>query len=844
MRHCHPLMRLYKFAGICTCFFVAAATGLSQSSLANTFLNAQLGQLKPLKKSAVPIDVKTHASTPQAPAPNLATQLRINADGYSITYPWAYAVPAAAFYHGTHLWVVFGALTTITSDTQQPLSYHGLPTGMVVVPNARATIIGYSISPSHSYALERSGTTWRLDVQKQDMAPRYAMVPQHSTDLLRGDELVFKTADAGMPVSFRTQDNPDDVMVAPLYEGGHGVSVPLSFNGAQLLQSAQGIALVTANPHVQLLKLEAGIAVADLSSPLKLHTAEPVKTDTPHSTVGLISVQSLIVQTPERYLRQKQRLWFELSVAPAGLRQEKRWQLAKFFLANTMPQEALAALGALLKFDHDLLNTPQFRAMRGIASLEARQFAPAEDDLKQTYLDGEPEIWLWRSLIHTRNAHDQLALDAFNKGASVAGFMPTAARVRFQFNAMDAALNLGNAAFVEKEYSLLPIDEMNAQDVALADYYKGRLSNLDHKPDEANLRFVHVQSAGNRQTSARATLALVQNNLALKKISPEAAIVKLERLRFAWRNSDFELDLLDTIATLYVQSHKYREALSAYRQASQYFPNSDHVQKISAKMDGLFRQLFLSGLASDLSPVAALALYDDFQALTPLGDDGDRMIRQIVNRLVDVKLYDRAAGLLQHQVKYRLEGTAQAGVATRLAMIEVLGHHPEKAIDALRATRQQALPDDVRAERNLIEARALTDVDRGDEAALLIEGNHSYTADTIRSDIAWHLKDWRTVVALSQKLLSGAKASDAEKHIMRMAFGYTMLGDGRGATQLRTRYSANIVTLGYRNAFQLLTSGNPIGMAEINTISAALASLDMLDGAQLYTLAAYKALKT
>ncbi len=833
-----------RTTGARTCLLLGAAMCMAKPTLAKTFLGAQLDQLQSLKNTSALVDVKTHAVVSQASAHTLVTQLRTNPDGFSVIYPWAYAVPAAAFYHGAHMWVVFGAPITVTSDTRQPISSRGAPTGMMVVPNARATIIGYSIKPSQAYTLERTGTAWRLDVKKQDMAPRFNMTPEHKADAIRGEELLFRTTDASTPVSFRSQDNQDDVMVAPLYQGGHGVNTPLSFNGATLLSSAQGIAVATANPHVELLKLDEGIAVADLSNTLDVPKVDTSRTDRPRSKLGLISVQSLKAQTPEAYIREKQKLWFELSVAPANERQGKRWQLARFFLANTMPHETLAALGALLKFDHDLVNTPQFRAMRGIAYLEAHQFASAEDDLKPVYLDGEPEIWLWRSLLHARTGQHQWALDAFNKGASVAGFMATPERLQFQFSAIDAALNIGDVTFAAKEVSLLPIRDMNAQDTAHTEYCRGRLLTLNHKLAEANVHFLHVQSTGDRQSAARATLALVQNNLLLKTMPAEAAIARLERLRFAWRNSDFELDLLDTLASLYVQSHKYREALSAYRQATQYFPNSDRVQAMAVKMDGLFHQLFLNNLASDLPPVAALALYNDFQMLTPLGDDGDRMIRQIANRLVDVKLYGRAAGLLQHQVKYRLEGTAQAGVATRLAMINVLDHHPEKAIDALRATRQQALPDDVRAERNLIEARALTDLDKGDEAAILIEHDHSYTADTIRSDIAWHNKGWKTVVSLSQKLLSGAKTGDAEKHIMRMAFAYTMLGDTAGASQLRTRYSASVAATRYSSAFQLLTSGNVIGMAEINSISAALASLDMLDGAQSYTLAAYKALKT
>ena len=76
------------------------------------------------------------------------------------------------------------------------------------------------------------------------------------------------------------------------------------------------------------------------------------------------------------------------------------------------------------------------------------------------------------------------------------------------------------------------------------------------------------------------------------------------------------------------------------------------------------RLLFLDGNADGLEPVQALALFYDFKELTPIGSDGDLMVRKLVRCLVDVDLLDQAAELLKYQADERLDGVPCAQVAT------------------------------------------------------------------------------------------------------------------------------------------------------------------------------------
>ena len=129
-----------------------------------------------------------------------------------------------------------------------------------------------------------------------------------------------------------------------------------------------------------------------------------------------------------------------------------------------------------------------------------------------------------------------------------------------------------------------------------------------------------------------------------------------------------------------------------------------------------FDSLFLAGKGDALPAIDALALFYDFRELTPIGRRGDEMIRRLADRLVSVDLLYQASELLQHQVDHRLQGAARAQVATRLAVIYLMDRKPDRALAALRATRIADLNNDLRNQRLLLEARALSEIGRHDVA--------------------------------------------------------------------------------------------------------------------------------
>ena len=92
---------------------------------------------------------------------------------------------------------------------------------------------------------------------------------------------------------------------------------------------------------------------------------------------------------------------------------------------------------------------------------------------------------------------------------------------------------------------------------------------------------------------------------------------------------------------------------------------------------------------------------------------------------------------MQYQVDHRLQGAGRAQVATRLAVIYLMDRKPDRALATLRASRTGGLSNDLRDQRLLLEARALSDLGRHELALEVIADVTGRAADRLRADILW-----------------------------------------------------------------------------------------------------------
>jgi hypothetical protein len=305
------------------------------------------------------------------------------------------------------------------------------------------------------------------------------------------------------------------------------------------------------------------------------------------------------------------------------------------------------------------------------------------------------------------------------------------------------------------------------------------------------------------------------------EISQANVLRALETLAVMWRGDRIEVKALQMLARIYSDTGRYGESFAAVRTATKLQPDSEISRQAQDAAAALFAQLFLSPKGEDLPPVDALGMFYEYRELTPIGRRGDEMIRRLADRLVAVDLLDQASELLQYQVDRRLEGSARAQVAARLAMVYLTSRKADRAISALRTTRIADLSGELRQQRLLLEARAQSDVGRHDLALDIISNIAGREAIRLRSDIYWASRRWRDF-----KPLNPVEKGD----VIRAVVGYALAEDSIGLARFREKYAPLMSGEADRATFDTASKPAAVNSAEFAQIAKMAASVDTLDG--------------
>jgi hypothetical protein len=293
---------------------------------------------------------------------------------------------------------------------------------------------------------------------------------------------------------------------------------------------------------------------------------------------------------------------------------------------------------------------------------------------------------------------------------------------------------------------------------------------------------------------------------------------------------------LRKLASLYFANHQWREGLRTLRVATKNFEGNDAARSAQDDMRAAFANLYLKGGADKLPPVEALALFWDNQDLTPIGADGDEMIRRMADRLVSVDLLGPAAQLLAYQIDKRLDnGVAKASIATRLATIYLMDHKPQAAVEVLHNSQVSGIPDDIGHERLLLEARAFAALKQWDNAIDLIDVDDSPDTRRLRADIYWESGNWEVAGQKIEGLLdtrwSDASAlTDGERaEVLRMAVAYSLANDEAGVDRLREHFTSKMAGTPDAKAFAVLSQSIDLHGIAFRDAAASIASVDTLE---------------
>jgi tetratricopeptide (TPR) repeat protein len=767
-----------------------------------------------------------------------------------LRFPWRAPLGAAVFRRGDGVWIVFDSPAALGLPSLSGLKG---PDGRPLVRNARIlsgrgyAALRLSVRPDIPVSAQAEGAQWIVTLGSA-AAPNQTPDPVNVT-VDQSETVGLAATVAGATGVFWLQDPVvgDRVAAVTALPPLKTLVQRRSFVGGALLPTAQGLAVeavvdgldVSTSRDVVRIGRRNGLSLASAAQDTHFGAAA-LGDPQPAAEPAVIDFANWSKVGPDGFNGRYAQL-FDKAVREAGEHKagkvQARMALARFLVGSELNFEAVGVLNLLARTDPGVLATAEFRGLRGAAKVMAGRYKDAIAEFSAPALAVDRSAALWRGYIAVRTGDLAGARQSFAMGRLALGGFSGRWKARLARAAAESELAAGDLRGASQTLDIATAASNGDEDETMANrlVMARVLESGGHVTEALNL-YDAVGKARHGAVSAPAALRALQIRVAHNMVTPSQAAPELNTLRFRWRGDATELEVVRTLSRIELQQGRYRDALEVLRSAGKRLADLPAASAIQTDLSQAFRALFLEGRADGMQPIQALGLFYDFRDLTPIGADGDTMVRRLARRLVDVDLLGQAAELLKYQAEKRLDGVARADVATDLATIYLMDHKPEDALGAINASRTTVLPTWLNAQRRLVEARALMALGRTEHALEVLSQDKSPDVIALRAEAAWAGRDWARAAAAYDGLLGtrwkspGALTPEEEGRLMRAGVAYSLAGDDAALTRLRSRYARLADGAKAREMLRVALSGMAAGDASPAAYGRAVAEVDSFAG--------------
>ncbi|WGS01612.1 tetratricopeptide repeat protein [Bradyrhizobium sp. ISRA443] len=797
----------------------------------------------PAEKAPAAENVVTPAAAPQSSSEARANgkpsvEAQRASDGLRVTFSFPAATPAALFRRADAVWMVFDTPDVIDVD---PIRAKG---GSIIADVTRFALdkgqaVRFRLNRPQMPSLESDdrsrGVSWTLTFADRVQKPPLPLTVVRNITEPALANVSVPLANPGQFHRLVDPDAGDTLWVVTAPPPTRGILKRQDFVELSLMESIHGLVV---RPNADDVKAEIGDDKVTLGRPggLTLSSADVAAERATAAVKPLFDIDEWHKNRSENFLNRLDSLIDATASANADQLPQARLDLADFYMARGMYEEAHAVTNLMLSESKRGSETPAMVMVHAIASILIGRPAQGLKDLASPVIGNGYDAQLWKGLAFAREGKWVEAREKFNNVEFSVATLPSDLQRIVTMNAMKASLEVKDYAGAARRKSDLDVvgvpDDLKPATAVL----KGRLAEALGQEKDALDSYHFAAISSDRQAAAEGKLLETLLRQKRGEIGQDEVLKELELLSMMWRGDNIELKTLFVLSKIYAETGRYADAFAVSRAATRLQPNAPESRQAQDAASALFVQLFLGPKGDEMSPIDALSTFYEYRELTPIGRRGDEMIRRLADRLVGVDLLDQAADLLQYQVDKRLEGAARAQVAARLAMVYLTNRKPDRAIAALRSTRIADLSGELRQQRLLLEARAQSDVGRHDLALDIISNITGREAIRLRSDIYWAARRWREA-SEQIELYYGDRWRDftplnaAEKaDIIRAVVGYALAEDAIGLARFREKYAPLMSGEADKLAFDTASKPVATSSAEFALIARMAASVDTLDG--------------
>ena len=729
-----------------------------------------------------------------------------------MTLPWEKLVSAAIYVRGDALWMVFDHYTQVPL-TQLPPKYI---TGAKQISDRQSTILKLTLSPT---GIKNVNGLWATREQNSWVL-YYGNPPPQKPILITtpedtgANEIKLVVRHTSEPFNMLDPEIGDTLFVVPVRDPGNRVFPGRRFVEFEILPTLQGVVLLRRSDDPSYKVTREGVEITSkqrlLTSPVVKRPIEPEKdaaTKFPHSKVA-----GEIMETPKGELEKKTmypfahmtdpvhfmptyyKLLAELQAEPEATRSQVRLKMAEHFFLNQYYAEALGLLRDIM------IDDPEFAATAGIKPMiagslfmmerydqAAEAFSHIIENKEMPEYAQEQKLWNW---VSSRMVQQQnlvvLKKEEFDVAPALDTYLasyPFPLRRKLLLAYQEQLLNdsrTGIARKVSKEIRSL---DPTADETEMLVFFEARALLIDGKNEPGLQQMQDIMN--NAQNPRIRTMALIECTRMARqagKMTLPEAIAALEKGRIEWRGDAVEFALLKQLGQYYIDNKQYTEGLRVWRELVTQFPGTSESLKVASDMAKVFATLFdTGGAAYQLPPLQALSAFFEFNELTPVGVQGDRISRLLADYLTSVDLLENAAAILTHQVRFRSQGEDRAKLALKLVDLHLANDRTDLAEGVLNVIANDKMPTALQPQYHLLRAEILLHKGNYPEALKMLEKDTSPAAADLKLAVYWHQQQWELAAnILESELKNRSQKMDTlthgeEERVLRLAIAYSKL---------------------------------------------------------------------
>ncbi|AZL15642.1 tetratricopeptide repeat protein [Rickettsiales endosymbiont of Stachyamoeba lipophora] len=749
---------------------------------------ATIPEIKNTKVSSANIDIKV--DNKESLSPQNIIKFDQNNERLIISFPWDHIVPAVSFNRGDNFYIIFG-------------SYHNPPVipkdipydiGNIEFVTKDGFVIYKFRIQQNNLDLVRSNNTWHIVIPNDRNKKRIPtkLKPYDFED----SDLVIDIPYADKYLEFTDPLIGDQLLIYPLANDLYYVDQTIASSDYEIINTFQGIVIVKNNDQLRTEVTSHKVKLFSPSSKKRAYGANKFQNQNSFFDFGNWSKVK-----DHQFDDQLNNLFLKVSNSSKEQKSIYRLEIAKHYFKNKFLSEAVAMLNFMEKSDPYFCDkVPEVKIFKAASEYLMGRYQSSKQTWDEIDFDPLPpkfhnELFSWiaanQQKINPEFSKYQINFLTYQNFYFVN--YPDELKNQFALQELESNLAIKNLPQAGKLITYLSLQKLkNSNDL---EYLKGVYYYLSGNNKKAEV-ILNKLSANYEDPKNRfkAVLKLVETKLNNKELNQNQAIELLNKVKFTWRGDEIEVSYLELLAELYWETKQYDKALLSWKQIVNNFSSSPSSILVASKMSESFADLISNEqkyLADDFTIVA---IFNEFQELTPLGKLGDQVNRSIIAKVVKLDLLEQASSLLNHQIKFRTEGETRNNLIADLAYVQIINSKPREALETLNLSLDQPLNKELEKRYFYLKIKALINAGLTNEALDMIGYRDDEQSLALRMDILWSNKDWNNIKKyydpLSEALweFSIPPSETQQRMIVKLAVAYAKLNDHVAVKRIAERF--------------------------------------------------------